>query len=130
MQGGCECGAVKYQVNGPLRSVVGCHCKQCRKTSGHFVAATQSKLSDFHLKEEAGLTWYQSSDNARRGFCGTCGSSLFWHEDGTDHISVMAGTLDGATGLTMDRHIHVSTKGDYYALPDGDVVDQSTLKFR
>ncbi len=130
MRGSCECGAVTYVLSGPLRPVVGCHCAQCRKTSGHYVAATQSAADDFTLTQDVGLKWYRSSPTAQRGFCGTCGSSLFWREDGTDHISIMAGTIDGPTCLTMDRHIHADTKGDYYDLPGGDVVDQSALKFR
>ncbi len=44
MKGSCHCGAVEYQATGALRSVVGCHCTQCRKFTGHFVAATQSAL--------------------------------------------------------------------------------------
>ena len=40
IEGGCECGAVRYRVTGTLRKVVYCHCAQCRRTSGHFVAAT------------------------------------------------------------------------------------------
>ncbi|WP_442475962.1 GFA family protein [Roseovarius litorisediminis] len=46
MRGSCQCGAVRYEVAGPLRQVVGCHCSQCRKTSGHYVAATQSVGKD------------------------------------------------------------------------------------
>ena len=38
--GGCLCGAVRYQVRGPLRSVVMCHCSQCRRQTGHVMAAT------------------------------------------------------------------------------------------
>nr|WP_306372192.1 GFA family protein [Roseovarius litorisediminis] len=87
-------------------------------------------LPQRNLLEKTGLKWYRSSPGAQRGFCRTCGISLFWQEDGNDHISVMAGTLDGPTGLLMERHIHADTKGDYYKLPDGDRVDQSTLKFR
>ncbi|MDQ7071565.1 MAG: hypothetical protein Q9M48_12655 [Rhodobacterales bacterium] len=40
MQGGCNCGRVTYRVRGPLRPVIACHCSQCRKASGYFVAAT------------------------------------------------------------------------------------------
>ena len=130
MQGSCLCGAVGYEISGPLRQVVGCHCTQCRKTSGHYVAATQAAVGDFKLTQDRGLTWFRSSPNTQRGFCGTCGSSLFWQEDGTDHISIMTGTLDGPTGLVMDRHIKVDTKGDYYDLPAGEIIDQSMLKFR
>ena len=38
--GGCLCGAVRYEIRGPLRGVIACHCSQCRRTSGHYVAMT------------------------------------------------------------------------------------------
>ena len=123
--GGCLCGEVRYEVNGPMQSIMACHCEQCRRTSGHFVAATAVKGDDVTLTEEKGLRWYHSSDIARRGFCGTCGSSLFWEptpiEESTDlhHISIMAGTLDSPTGLALTNHIFVEWKGDYYDLTDG-----------
>jgi hypothetical protein len=127
MQGSCLCGAVHYQVLGRMRSVVACHCTQCRKTSGHYVAATQVRKEDLQIEGGDNLSWYQSSATARRAFCKTCGSQLFWTELSSDDVSIMAGTLDGATGLTMDRQIFGDAKGDYYALPDVETVDQSTL---
>lgn len=127
MKGSCLCGAVNYRVTGPLRSVVGCHCTQCRKTSGHYVAATQVPRDHLKVEGKDDLTWYQSSETAERAFCKTCGSQLFWAEFSSAHISVMAGTLDGPTGLTMDRQTCTASKGDYYALPDAAAVEQSTL---
>ena len=116
--GGCLCGAVRYEVNGPLRQVVNCHCGQCRRTSGHFVAATACQQVDLTLVHEDGLRWYQSSEWARRGFCSECGSSLFWEGatgDGANGtISIMAGTLDGETGLETAAEIFVEDAGDYY----------------
>ncbi len=44
--GGCLCGGVRYEVRGNLRQVWGCHCSQCRRTSGNFVAATRVRSSD------------------------------------------------------------------------------------
>jgi hypothetical protein len=55
---------------------------------------------------------------ARRGFCGECGSSLFWDPPGRDTISIAAGSLDSATGLRTGAHWFVSQAGDYYELPD------------
>ncbi len=117
--GGCLCGAVRYQVTGPLRDVVACHCSQCRRTSGHFVAATAARSIDVVLLEDKGLQWYTSSNNTRRGFCNQCGSSLFWEPAEGGHISIMAGSLDGATGLVTAAHICVETAGDYYRIGDG-----------
>lgn len=124
--GSCLCGAVSYNVTGPLRPVVACHCSQCRKTSGHYVAATQAARADVAIAGES-LVWYRSSEVAQRGFCGRCGSNLFWQRHGSDRISIWAGTLDGPTGLKMTSQLYPEDKGDYYDLPDCDVVDQSTL---
>lgn len=115
MKGGCLCRAVTYTVDGPLRPVVNCHCAQCRKTSGHYVAATSAARGDIEIKGD--VTWYTSSDTGRRGFCGVCGSSLFWDGSG-ENLSIHAGTLDGASGLETRGHIYVADKGDYYEIAD------------
>ena len=114
--GSCLCGAVSYRVSGPLRPVVACHCTQCRKTSGHYVSATSARRDTVEIDGE--VTWFQSSPGARRGFCGTCGSNLFWDGPGS-HLSLFAGTLDGATGLKTKGHIFCASKGDYYEIADG-----------
>lgn len=117
--GSCLCGAVTYSLTGPLRNSVACHCLQCRKTSGHYVSATQVGPKQLTITKDDGLRWYQSSPEAQRGFCATCGSSLFWrHEADNSATSVMSGTLDGTTGITTEKHIFVADKGDYYTLAD------------
>lgn len=118
--GSCLCGDVTFEMTGPLRPVIACHCVQCRKTTGHFLASTNAKHSDFKLIEETGLKWYRSSDFAKRGFCNTCGSSLFWQRDETDHISIAAGTIDGKTDLTISHHIFCEFAGDYYEIEEND----------
>ncbi len=114
--GSCLCGQIQFTIDGPLRPVVTCHCQQCRKSSGHHVAATSCAQSNIEVKGE--VTWYQSSETARRGFCGICGSQLFWDGPGAD-LSIFAGALDGKTGLTTAGHIFCADKGDYYDLEDG-----------
>jgi hypothetical protein len=107
---------VTYAVKGPLRPVIACHCTQCRKTSGHHVAATSAPRDGIAIRGD--VTWYASSPEARRGFCGVCGSNLFW--DGTGSaLSIFAGTLDGPTGLATAGHIYCRDKGDYYEIVDG-----------
>lgn len=125
--GSCLCGGVKYKISGALRPVVACHCTQCRKTSGHYVAATQCEAKDLNV-EAATLTWFKSSEVAERGFCGCCGANLFWRRFGNANVSIFAGTLDGKTGLKMGCQIHAESKGDYYDLPDCQIIDQNSLK--
>lgn len=114
--GSCLCGAVTYTVDGPLRPVVNCHCTQCRKSSGHHVAATSAAPE--HVEIVGDVKWFASSPEARRGFCPNCGSNMFW-ESANDHLSIFAGTLDGATGLKTWGDIYVADKGDYYDITDG-----------
>ena len=128
MRGSCLCGKVKYKISGHARPVIGCHCTQCRKTSGHYVAATQVHKECLDIQGAEAITWYRSSDTAKRGFCRICGSQLFWTQFGSVNISIMAGTIDGHTGLTMDRQLYPEAKGDYYALPDVEFAEQSSLK--
>jgi hypothetical protein len=113
------CGAVQFEVRGPLRPVVYCHCTMCRRSSGHFVAAAACARADLNLNASAGLRWYQSSASARRGFCVLCGSSLFWEPRNGTYVSVMAGALEGVTELTAREHIFVREAGDYYTICDG-----------
>jgi hypothetical protein len=114
VSGGCLCGAVRYELIPPLRAVVACHCTQCRRTSGNYVSATAVPREHFTLTNDDGLKWYRSSPRAERGFCRECGSNLFWSADGVETITIMAGTIDGETGLRTVAHICVADKGDYY----------------
>ena len=117
--GACLCGAIRYSVDGPLRSVIVCHCGQCRRWSGHVVAASAASRATVTVGATEALSWYESSPGVRRGFCRNCGSSLFWDDEKAPTISIMAGTLDPPTGLATERHIFVADKGDYYRIGDG-----------
>jgi hypothetical protein len=120
--GGCLCGAVRYEVAGPLRDVLVCHCRECQRWHGRACAATAAWREHLRLVEERGLRWIaspQSDAGASRGFCGECGSSLFWQAPARPTVSIAAGTLDGPHGLRTVGHIYVAQAGDYEALDDG-----------
>ena len=117
--GSCLCGAVTYRVDGPLREVVFCHCGQCRRQTGLYYASTNAADKDMTVTGGENITWYQSSDKGRRGFCKSCGSALFWKYEGTDQTSIQAGTLDLPTNLTPGYHIFCADKGDFYEINDG-----------
>ena len=115
--GGCLCGAVRYEVSGPLRDVVNCHCGRCRRTHGHVAAYTATDPEHLTLVEDRGLAWYRA-DERDRGFCRECGASLFWRAAGRGSVSIAAGTLDAPTGLRTIAHIFVADQGDYYRIED------------
>ncbi|MEP3889457.1 MAG: GFA family protein [Hellea sp.] len=126
-KGSCLCGNITYLIEGPLRSVSACHCNQCRKSTGHYVASTQCMTSDLNINGDS-LVWFKSSLTAERGFCSTCGSNLFWSEFESNKTSIWAGTIDGPTGLKMTNQIHSESKGDYYELPDIPTIEQTQLR--
>jgi hypothetical protein len=104
--GRCLCGAVCYEVHGPLRDVLICHCQECRRWHGHVCAATAARKDGLRILDERTLRWFTSPTSdagARRGFCGECGSSLFWDAPG-ETISIAAGTLDPPTRLRIVGH--------------------------
>jgi len=117
--GSCICGAVAFETTGALKDVVYCHCTDCRKQAGQALAFTAAWKDQFRFTEERGLKWFQSSEHSRRGFCGECGSVLFFDTDGDEKLTITAGAFDGATGLASAAHIWVASKGDYYDINDG-----------
>jgi len=117
--GHCNCGTVSFRTHGALREVVACHCSQCRRQSGLYFAATNVADDRIEIEGEANITWYQASDVAKRGFCTTCGSALFWKHQADQHISVLAGSFDQPTGLAITKHIFCAGKGDFYDITDG-----------
>lgn len=114
--GSCLCGAVRFEVVGALRDVVECHCAMCRKTHGHIGAYTATAKGGLRIVEARGLKWYRSSEQARRGFCGECGGTLFFEPLTKDYMAIAAGTLDAPTGLKTVVQIHVNSAGDYYPI--------------
>ena len=129
-RGHCLCGAVSYEVRGPLRDILLCHCEECRRWGGYVGAFTATRLEHFTLVEERGLRWADSprSDrHAKRGFCSKCGSSLFWQPAGSERIHIAAGTLDPPTGLEVAGHAYTHQAGDYDELLDDERPKDSEL---
>lgn len=118
-KGRCDCGSVRFETGRLAPEVTACHCGQCRRLSGHYWVVARGRKSDLRLLSDAGLSWYRSSDSAKRGFCRFCGSSLFFELNDHDVLGVAAGCLDKPTGLKIAKHIFVADKGDYYNITDG-----------
>ncbi|MGD1888181.1 MAG: GFA family protein [Cohaesibacteraceae bacterium] len=116
--GGCLCGSVRFHIDGAMSDLSACHCGQCRRQSGHYPVAALVAKADLTFERQETLRWYRSSQFAKRGFCGACGSFLFW-DDGSEDMSLNIGSLDQPTGLSLASHIFVADKGDYYRITDG-----------
>jgi hypothetical protein len=112
---------VTFEVDVPLKAPDACHCTACRKHSGHVFVSTDVPRAALKIAGADRVTWYRSSEKVRRGFCGTCGASLFFDPvaASTDWIGVAMGAFDGPTGTRIGLHVFVAEKGDYYAIDDG-----------
>ena len=100
-----------------MRDVTVCHCVECRRWHGSPGGYTSAPREALRLTSEDSLRWIDSPESdahARRGFCGECGSSLFWDAPDDDTISIAAGTLDLPTGLKVAEHIYTADASDYY----------------
>lgn len=119
--GACLCGAVTIRIDGPVKDVSCCHCSQCRKQTGLYYATIEMPKTSLTIITDNTLSQYRASDVATRYFCSTCGSAMFWLSDGSDYIDVLAGAIDGPTGLVTRKHINCADKGDFYMLPTDGV---------
>jgi hypothetical protein len=118
VSGGCLCGAVRFEIDGPLRDIVVCHCSLCRRAGTNAAAYTSAPEPAVRLVGSSEPAVYVDSNGRERSFCPTCGSLLFWSE-GDDRLSISAGALDTDAGLHVRRHIHADSAAGWETLPEG-----------
>lgn len=124
LHGGCQCGAVRYEITGEPRELYVCHCRECQKQSASaFGISLIVPRSGFRLTQGAVKSWSRPADSGRRRrclFCGECGSRL-WHEaePPAETVSVKGGSLDIPLDLGAAIHIWVSRKLPGVVIPDG-----------
>jgi hypothetical protein len=118
-EGGCLCGAIRFQSTAsPLRGVI-CHCSMCRKHSGapvlafvHFPAASFVWLNGLPAR-------YRSSQFAERGFCAKCGSTVSMHEEVlADRIQIAIGSLDEPGRVRPDDHVWTQEQIEWFEIDD------------
>jgi hypothetical protein len=118
LRGRCLCGVVHFTLEPPVREIIVCHCSRCRRWGGHAWAGTAVPMQRFRFDSgEAEVRWFHESERFSRGFCGLCGSAMFFRPSDLSRMSVTAGSLDSQTGLTLAAHVFIADKGDYYETP-------------
>lgn len=117
--GRCLCGAVSFTLAEEPTSYGACHCAMCRKFSGGIELGVHVMPGGIIWEGEDHIGTYTSSEWAERGFCKTCGSSLFWRltAPGPMHgmLSVSAGALDSLDGMSFDTEVYIDAKPDSHA---------------
>ena len=117
ISGRCLCGAVSFKAQPDARHIGACHCKTCRQWgSGPFLEVNCGANISFEGKEH--IKCYSSSDWAERGFCGTCGTSLFYRVKETGLTLVAAGLVDDLEGFVMQLQVFTDERPPYYSFAE------------
>ena len=119
--GGCLCGAVRFKVTPPTKWCAHCHCSLCRRAHGAaFVTWFGVDKALFELVSGADVIgWYQSTSEARRGFCSRCGSTmLFESERWADETHIVLACMDGPIDRMPQGHVFYDSHVDWITLGD------------
>jgi hypothetical protein len=103
---------VTFTADGVERHVHACHCSMCRAWAGSpMLAATAGSVS---FRGEEHIVRYDSSEWGARGFCGRCGSSLFYHLKPADQYMIAIGAFDDQSTFELAGEIYVDEKPPGY----------------
>ncbi len=119
MRGGCLCGKVRYTLSDKPFAAEYCHCTQCQKCSGAPVVAWMDvKIKQVKWEKES-PTEYASSDDVRRGFCSTCGSTLTYRDERhRDLLTFTISSLDEPNIVSPTYHIFTANALDWLTIDD------------
>ncbi len=92
--GGCQCGAMRFHINGSLGKASICHCRMCQKAFGSWGAALVSVPFDAFKWTRGAPSEFRSSAIVARGFCAACGTPLYMRDDGDPNIEMAIGAFD------------------------------------
>jgi hypothetical protein len=109
LSGGCGCGAIRFRAGRVGRASI-CHCRMCQKTFGGFFGPY---VDAFELEWTRGAPkYFQSSNQARRGFCGDCGTQLSFQAEGSPP-NIAIGAFDDPRAITPELQIGLDAKLPY-----------------
>ena len=112
--GGCICGAVKIKALTMSTKASACHCDTCRKWGGGPLMAVECQQSVEFFGEEY-ISVFDSSEWAERGFCGKCGTHLFYRLKQNQHYHMPIGLFTQESELVFDHQIFIEQKPEYYS---------------
>ena len=121
LTGGCNCGAVRFEISAPLVSASWCHCTRCQRRTGTSASA-QGRVApgSFRLiSGEEALREWKPDDGFAKVFCGECGSGL-WSEspDDAEIKAVRLGAFDSDPGIRPQWRQFVAYAAPWEPIPD------------
>ena len=134
-QGGCGCGALRYEVTGEPIFVNNCHCRQCQHQTG-----STSVVNAFFEAERLAITSGEVSEHtvtAGSGGehllmrCAACGTAYASHYPGFGRLGLglRVGTLDDAGAFRPDAVIFASEAMPWVAFPEDIPRFETTYRY-
>lgn len=123
--GGCACGAFRYEVSAEPVMVGNCHCLDCKKASGSEMAVVVGVPRDSFKGQGDTKSFESTADSGKklsRHFCPTCGSRLFTYAEAfPDAVMIQAGSMDDPSWIQPTMHIYTDRKSPWVHLEEGMV---------
>ncbi|WMS85671.1 GFA family protein [Pleionea litopenaei] len=113
IKGHCLCGAVTVSVQQVDTKVGACHCSMCRRWGGGPLLAVDCH-TEVEFSGEQHVKSFASSEWAERGFCGQCGTHLFYKLLQTGQFIMPVGLFNNIANLEFDHQIFIDEKPTYY----------------
>jgi hypothetical protein len=120
LAGGCLCGGVRFEVDGPPHSASYCHCTRCQRRTGT-AASAQARFAPGALRVLSGhelVREYAPTDGWAKCFCGACGSALWSRDPTTGAVGVRLGVFDSDPGIRPQFHQFVAYAAAWEPIPD------------
>ena len=108
--GGCQCGAVRYAIDGPFNNPHICHCRMCQKAFGNYFAALVGVQRENLHWTRGHPAHFRSSEVVQRGFCRECGTPLTFAYDHSKHMAVSIGSLDHPEIVTPEQQYGIEAR--------------------
>jgi hypothetical protein len=122
MEGGCQCGSVRYRIAGEPLALAVCHCTECQRQSGSaFGMSLAVRTEAFRLLAGEPRTFTVTCDSGRTktcAFCASCGTRIY-HRVHDAVLSLKPGTLDDTSWLRPTAHYWTKRKQPWVPVPDG-----------
>ena len=111
-KGRCHCGEVVYRFQGGVRHSSVCHCEDCRRCAGAPGVAWIGVAADDFAIEQGEPAEYISSSDARRYFCGKCGTGLYYVNENMSpgNVDIQTATLDDPNEFPPDKHVQLAER--------------------
>ena len=121
LSGHCECGRVRFEVDGEIVDFSHCHCSQCRRLHGAAYATFAGVDRDQfrYLAGDTDISTFSSSASNDRVFCSICGSTILVDpRDEPEYLYLSMSTLDGDPPRPAGYHAYVGSRAPWHEITD------------